>query len=180
MLDNELYQILIPIIQNGLNAQGFSNIPVVQLNQPTQQGVNTESTVYLTKLSDERLGFVRNNSEWDEIDQKEIETDSQIIVSNFQASALVIQNPEVISYTASDLLNYVALILNSFATVRALAQNNLGILRIAPIQNPYFSDDKDRFEAMPSFDFGITHRREIIQQTDIISDIIVNLYPLEG
>ena len=72
------------------------------------------------------------------------------------------------------------MILNSFPTVRILAQSNLGVLRIDPVQNPYFVDDKVRFEALPNFEVGITYTREITQITNIIDDITGNLYPLEG
>lgn len=180
MLDNALLQILIPIIQSGLTAQGYVNVPVLQLNQPTQQGVNTAPTVFLTKISTEHLGFNKNDSEWDSVGMQEIETDSQILIYKFQVSALAIQDPTVISYTASDLLTAVSLTLNSFPTVRTLAANNLGVLRIDPDLNPYFVDDKDRFEALPSFDFEITDVRSISQVTNTLSNIEGTLYPLEG
>lgn len=180
MNDNQLYEILIPIIQNGLNTQGYTGVPVIQLNQPTQEGVSSQPTIYITKTHDERFGFVQNNSVWDDINNQEVETDSQIYIAYFQISALTIQDPNNITYTASDLLNITAMILNSFATVRILAQSNLGVLRIDPVQNPYFVDDKVRFEALPNFEVGITYTREITQVTNIVENITGNLYPLEG
>lgn len=49
MLDNQLLQLVIPLIQNGMTALGYT-VPVLQSFQPTQQGVNTNPAFYIQKI----------------------------------------------------------------------------------------------------------------------------------
>ncbi len=174
MLDNELYKLLFDIIRKGLAAQNIDAV-VQQSNQPTQQGVPTKNTVFLTKITNKRYGWLGSKDEYDEDNSKEIHTETQNIETVFQVNALAIQKPNnIYQLTASDIINYVAAIMNSNATVQRLTENGCGIYRITDIRNPYFQDDKDRFEASPSFDFTITHKLivtteiPVLQSTELV------------
>ena len=57
MMDNELILVFLPIIQNGLIARGYTDVSVVQSNQPTQEGVTTSPGVFFFKVGDRRIGF---------------------------------------------------------------------------------------------------------------------------
>jgi len=172
MLDNELIQIFRPLIIAGLTARGFNGVSVVQAYQPTQQGINTGPTVYFFKVGDHRYGYLHRKDEWDPDEEKIIHTETQLYETTFQISALVTSNPSNINtYTASDLVNTVSAILQSDATLDALQDAGAPILRITDIRNPYFTDDRDRFEENPSFDFILIHEQVSITETPVIESI---------
>ena len=170
LTDNDLIRIFLPIIQDGLTADGFKKVTVKQGNQPTQQGINTLPTVYFYKLFDKRYGFLRRDDTWDSINEIMVHTETQQYETTFQIEALVLQNPKNTNlYTASDLVNEVASIMQSDSTRGILSSNDIGILRITDIRNPYFKDDRDQFEASPSFDFVLTYAQTRVTTSPVIT-----------
>lgn len=179
MLDNQLIQLFLPIIKHGLIANGLTNVSVKQAYQPTQQGVNTNATVYFFKVSDHRYGWVGRVNTWNADTGQMIYTETQNYETTFQINALVIQDPKTPNqYTASDLVNTVAQIMQSASTVQTLIDSDVGIYRITDIRNPYFMDDKDRFEASPSFDFTLTHKQISQTITPVISSTKLDIFPI--
>lgn len=177
MLDNQLIQLFLPIISTGLIANGYENIALVAGNQPTSQGVNTGPTVYFYKLHDVRYGFKETSDKYDEVLQQEIHTELQQYETTFQVSALVIANPLVVdTYTASDLVNQVAAILQSDSAIETLNASDVGIYRIRDSKNPYFIDDKDRAEANPLIEFTLTHKQVNISVIPVLDSIQTNIY----
>ena len=171
MTDNELIRLFLPIINAGLVADGFVQVKVQQSNQPTMQGINTNPTVYFYKIGDRRFGWRKGEDVWDTINSIMVHTELQYYETTFQISALVLQSPKNPSqYTASDLVNEVAAILQSDNTIQTLEAQSVGILRVTDVRNPYFMDDRDNFEASPSFDFTLTH-----QQIRISGDPVIEL-----
>lgn len=157
MTDNQFIQLFLPIIQAGLIADGFIDVITKQSNQPTQQGINSSPTVYFFKIFNKRYGFLGRYAQWEEKSSQMVHTESQYYETTFQVSALVRQFPITPNqYTASDLVNEVASIIQSDNTINILNNSGVGILRVTDISNPYFIDDKDQFEASPSFDFVLT------------------------
>jgi len=174
----------------------YGSIPIKQAYQPTQQGVNSVPTIYLYKLFDERVGSVRRRSRWawadlatedlDTIiteDGQPIGTDGgdmgsmgheemQQYATHFQLSALAVQDPANLeSLTASDILNYATAAIQGNAFMTAMRDNDVGILRVGQIRNPYFLNDRDRFEASPSFDFILTHKQVIVSTAPVVETI---------
>jgi hypothetical protein len=49
--------------------------------------------------------------------------------------------------------------MQSAATITALEAQGVGVLNVAQVLNPYFSDDRVRYEASPSADFRLTHKQ---------------------
>lgn len=177
MTDNDLIRLFLPIIQNGLIADGYLNVTVEQNYQPTMQGVPSGPTVYFFKVSDKRYGFLGRYDVWDNVHNVMTHTETQIFEATFQVSALVTQLPIVTnSYTASDLVNEVASIMQSDNTRAILLASNVEILRVIDVRNPYFIDDRDQYEAFPSFDFVLTYPQSRISTTPIISteNLVIN------
>jgi len=192
MLDNQLIALVIAQINAGFSRLGFS-VAVKQSYQPTRQGVNAGPTLYLHKLYDERMGSVGVSEQWigssvaaedDTVvtaeNATEIQgdnangfmqhTETQQYVTYFQATALSVQDPSNInSLTASDIANYAVSILQGTAFVSAIEAQGVGILKVGQIRNPYFDDDRQRFEASPSFDFGLTHKQIIVTTVPVIT-----------
>jgi hypothetical protein len=177
MLDNPLFTLLIQILIAGEATAGISGTPIAQSFQPQQQGVNSEPTVYLHKLFDKRYGSVFREDVWDANTSTMVHTESQQYETTFQLSALSTQNPATpAQYTASDLCNLCASILQSSVALATLKANQIGIERITDVRNPYFSDDRGQNEASPSFDFVITHKQIITSSVPIINATTFNVY----
>lgn len=166
MTDNQLIQLFLPIIQAGLIVDGFAGVIVKQANQPTQQGVNSSPTVYFTMIDKRRYGYLGRFYAWDSDDSVMVHTESQYMESTFQVSALVRQFPTTPNqYTANDLVYEVSNIMQSDSTLDLLNAAGVGILRVTDIRNPYFTDDRDQFEAVPSFDFTLTYQNSRVMNT---------------
>lgn len=175
MTDNQLIQLFLPIIQAGLIADGFNNVITKQANQPTQQGINSGPTVYFFKVASKRYGFLGRWDKWNTNTSKMVHTEAQYYETTFQISALVRQYPITPNqYTASDLVNEVASIMQSDNARAILNNSGVGILRVTDIVNPYFVDDHDQFEASPSFDFVLTSQASRVT-TDPVIELPIQL-----
>lgn len=176
MRDNDLIRVFLPIINSGIAAAGLTGVTIKQANQPTAQGANTNPTIYFFKVSDHRYGFLDRRDVWDEINEVMIHTEVQQYETVFQFSALVRQNPRTpVNYTASDLVNECAAILQSDVAMTQLFQNDIGILKITDIRNPYFTDDRDQYEASPSFDVTFTHKQTRVSTVPVIESVEYNV-----
>lgn len=169
--DNQLIQLFLPIINAALLADGFTGVTTKQANQPTQQGIQTNPAVYFFKVGDRRYGFLGRDDVWDQDSSSMQHSESQYYESTWQVSALVLQNPVTPNqYTASDLVNEVASIMQSDNTRDILNRSGVGILRVTDVLNPYFVDDRDNFEASPSFDFVLTYENIRQSTSPIVSE----------
>jgi hypothetical protein len=177
MYDNQIYQIIIPIITAGLAAQGLSSVLVVQDNQPTQQGADSVMTVYLHKLFNKTYGFSQEEDAWNANTGQMDHTSDQWDEAYFQASTLVTENPaDDSALTGSDLANITARILQSVSTVSTLAAAGLGILRIDTTANPFFTHDRDTFQSSAHFTFVITNNSPIVTVSPVVNDVQFNIY----
>ena len=67
--------------------------------------------------------------------------------------------------------------MQSDATRAILNASGVGILRVTDIINPYFVDDRDNFEASPSFDFVLTYQNvRVSTSPQITPPITQNIY----
>jgi len=176
LTDNALIQIFLPILNNGLTAGGFTGVTVKQANQPTQQGIQSNPALYFFKVNAKRYGYLGRLDVWDADDVEMVHTETQYIESTWQVSALVLQLPSTpTQYTASDLVNEAASIMQSDSTRDILNQSGIGILRVTDLVNPYFVDDRDNFEASPSFDFVLTYENTRTSQGTFVSEFNANI-----
>jgi len=178
VLDYQLIELFLPIINAGLIARGYSNVIVTSSYQPTTQGVNTSATVYYYKVGDYRYGWVKREDVWNPINSVMTYSEIQQYETTFQISALVISDPTNISYTASDLVNVVASIMQSRDTINTLEANGVGIYRVTNILNVPFIDDKDRYEFIPSFNFTLTHKQVNITTDPIVTPTELDIFPI--
>ncbi len=176
MLDNALIALIISTIIDQETIAAIPGTPIKQAFQPQQQGVNTIPTAYLYKIGDKRFGYPQKIDVWDSESESMIHKEMQQYETTFQISTLATQNPSTPeAYTASDILNLIAYILQSSATIAILEAQGVGILRIADIRNPYFIDDRGRNEASPSMDFVLTHKQIVLSTNPIIQDTEFNI-----
>lgn len=176
MLDNQLIALIESTLIAGEAVAGIPNMPILQAFQPTQQGVNVDPALYLFKVGDRRYGWVERKDVWDEDAEVMRHQETQQYETTFQISALATQNPKTPNaYTASDILNLVAYILQSADAIATLEAQGIGILRVTDVRNPYFSNDKQRNQASPSFDFTLTHKQVILSLVPIINSTEFNI-----
>lgn len=175
MYDNELITLVIStIIAQEATAiiptwKDGDPMPIAQAFQPTQQGVNTEPTAYMYKIGDHRYGWRGMSDVWDTVNSIMVHTEVQYYETTFQISVLSTQDPaNPIQFTASDLANKIAYILQSQKTVETFQAAGVGIERVTDVRNPYFSDDRNRNEACPSFDFVLTHKQIVSTEDNVL------------
>lgn len=155
MQDNQLWALLISVINTGLTARGIT-ATVQQSYQPTQQGVQTGPSVILSNVTAKRYGSP-NNKSVPATGDTATQTESYIVERTIQVGALSIQNPKKPGRTAFDIVDAVSAIMQSEATRNTLRAAGVGIIRIQDIRTPYFLDDKNLHESDPSFDFTVNY-----------------------
>ena len=107
----------------------------------------------------------------------EVRTTEQVYETTFQFSALSTQDPtNPNQLTASDILNYAAFIMQNPDTTAILEENGVGVLKIGQVRNPYFSDDRQRYEASPNLEMTLTHNQIILTAPPILSGETFNIY----
>jgi len=179
MFDNALIALIISTLIAGEETAGISGTPIKQAFQPTLQGVNSEPTAYLHKLGDRAIGYPKWEDTWNADTELMDHVETQQYETTFQISALSTQDPNnTAQYTASDILNLIRSIIQSQASVATFEAQNVGILRVTEIRNPYFLDDRQQNEASPSFDFTMTHKQIITSSLQPVTPISVALYPV--
>ena len=178
MLDNQLIALLISIINSGLILRGVNGAQILQSYQPTQQGIIETPVVLISKLPDVPRGWPQRIDTWNPLTLTESHGEMQIYETHFQIGSLYPQNPSVNSMTASDLANTVRQILQSEDCITTLFQNDVQIIRVDTVRNPYFKDDRDLFEMSPSFDIALNHKQLFVNESDSISDINSGIYPV--
>lgn len=108
-----------------------------------------------------------------------VHTEMQQKESKFQVMGLVTLDPKKTNQlTASDIANLACYVMQSSPTIQTLEAQGVGMLKIPEIRNPYFLDDRQRFEASPSFDFTLTHKQPIITTTPIVTGTDLQIVPV--
>ena len=172
MQDSQLISLLRTNIITGQAIVGLVDIPVIQAFQPRQQGVNDEPTIFLYKVGDRRYGYPYQGDVWDTDSSTIVHTQLQKYETTYQISALAIQDPSITgANTASDILNLVACALSDITIINTFEAQDVGILRITDVRNPYFTDERGRFESSPSMDITLTHERIITSTSNVLEEV---------
>ncbi len=159
---------------------GVDSIPVVQKDQPTQQGTNTAATIFFQKLFDIPRGSPKLTFGIDEDTGIWMDGMRQEYETHFQISALNWQDPLLTNVnTASDLVKGVFELLMIESMRSEMKSHNLLVLRVEQVRNPNFENDRGQFEYHPNFDLVLTHssiRQIPIDSTSVVEGEI-NLVP---
>lgn len=73
--------------------------------------------------------------------------------------------------TAKDYTRLAKMLISSQPFIEALTAQQIGMQRITDIRNVPFVNDQGNFEYNPSFDFTVSYKQTIIQQTPSISSV---------
>jgi hypothetical protein len=184
MTDNQLIAVLFQVITAGLAAQaitvgtGAGQVALKQSYQPRQQGAPLQPCVYLHKLSDKDYGFPMRSDVFVSAGNT-THTETQNVLTSYQVNATAIQNPaDTNALTASDYVNAVQLALSFEGGITALKTAGIGIFRITAITNTQWRDEQERFESDPSFDFIVSHKRQIVVTIPSTAAIIPVFNPI--
>ena len=165
-----------PLIKSSCASYGL-NVILKQSYQPTMQGAETDATLYFFNIGDKILGSPYRASVWNTTTLEYEDRDFQRIETTWQLNAHVRQKPQATTTqpTAKDVINIARMVMQTREFIETLQSSGLGILRVTDIRNPYFKDDRDQFQASPSFDFTLVHNQSMIRQGKTISSYEYNI-----
>lgn len=144
--------------------------------QPRQHGASNTPYVYFVKIGDHRHGTPARKDTYVELTADFAHTETQVYETTYQFAAKVPQDPaNVTELTESDILNAVSGIIQSDAILSAFQAQGVGILRVTDVRNAYVESDRDQFEAEPSFDVVLTHKRQIASTIPAVVTYEANL-----
>jgi hypothetical protein len=152
MTDRELDALIITLLTPLLAPVGLA-----RNYQQVMQGDASTPWVWFVKIGDSRHGYVRRSDTWDAQAAKLIHAEVQAVETTYQFTAATPPTPS--GPTAADILQTVADLVQSDLFLTACGAADVGVLRVTSVSNPYIRNDQDRFEAVPTFDLVLTHRR---------------------
>lgn len=164
---------LAPLVSQGLSlGRAF---------QPRAQGVASGPRFFYFVAGSRRVGFPDKRNVY--IPPTPPETEGHFELRQlqqyevrYQFMALIPQSPEdQTALSEHDALCALADIMAGERFRLALRAQGVGMLRITDVRNPYFTDDKDRFAADPSFDIVLTYPRQRVEINAPISAYDLNI-----
>lgn len=177
MRDKQLNALIMAQLKPAMVAtSGLADVLLTRNFQPTQQGATTGPAVYFVKLFDKRYGQTARKDTYQPTPGDFTHAERQQYETTYQFSAMVPQLPvSATSLTESDILNMVSGIMQSDTILQAFRAAGVGIQRITEVRNPYVVDDRDLFEATPSFDIVFTHSRDVVSTIPAVVTYGANL-----
>ncbi len=180
MNDNALYTLIKTTIDAQLADVGLAGLVTAKAYQDIRQGTEATTAAYFTKLFDVFDGMPEEDCEWDSVHSVETRTQTQVVQSTFQLIGLAIQTPgNLTQLTASDTANLIAGILKTPETMAAFQAVGVGLVSLNQSRNPYFIDDKERYEASANFDFVLTHKQVITKSVPYTDTVTVTPLPVQ-
>lgn len=171
---NELDLILLirkSLIQLIDQQPSMAGTQVVTEYQAVSQGRTDGPTLYFFQLpTGQRYGTQEYIARPDLTGQM-VRSEGQWYRLGYQIMAL---NGSKIGLPAQDLITMASMLVGSGGFRQLLRREQVGIERITEVRSPYFSNDRDRFEMSPSFDFTLSTKRTIIQQSAAITATELN------
>jgi hypothetical protein len=169
--DNTLFSLIADTLDAGSALAGWNYVTVAR-DQPSPQGAVTAPTIYLERQFDDRYGWPAVQSQYNPPNPNTppnpqgtyTKTEVQWIEAHFQVSAMVIQDPSNLALpTALDVVRYLAQYMNARPIVKSLSrQSGVNVLKAGTVRNPWDKDDRDIFEATPSFDLIVQYQAELV------------------
>lgn len=169
---NLIYAAIIATLQAGLSARAVANVDVRNWYQRRVQGAPPGMALLLSNVNAHRYGFLGRDDRWDADAGSEMHTEIQAMEMAIQCTAQSPAPPPnhpLPPYAASDLARFGATILASDAGRAQLRAYGFGIERITDIRQPYFKDEADQFEQVPSFDFVLTFNQVERTTTPVVT-----------
>lgn len=175
MRDNELMVLIRTTLLELLSEQGMQGVTVATSYQADNQGRVTTPTLYYFKVMDNRAGWQGRTNSYDPDTGKVTVEQRQWIRSTFQIQGLAsFDKNDLYQDTAEDLTRMAAMLVQSESFRLALRAKGVGMERVTEIRSPQFVNDRDQFQASPSFDFTVSRQDRIIQQSPVLEAVEIN------
>lgn len=155
---------IIAVIREGLYVLGYADWDVRQGVQPFVSSIK-KPTLVITMLSSPHYGWQHSS---DEIGDKIIHKEK--LYQEFNFSLQAIQKTGGVNQSLN-VINAIALFLNSDQGVNALQIRGYGIDRIREIRTGFVSNDSDVYERVPSFDFTVNTLQTLTSDVPEIAKI---------
>jgi len=145
--------------------------------QPRQAGTPSGAALFFFKVGDKRYGWPKRFDLFNEAGEVFDHELRQQYETTIQFDAWVPQDPaQATAPTESDVLNTVSGIIQSDTVVQAFRAAGVGLQRVTEVRNPFVVDDRDRFEAVPSFDIVVTHFRVLAATVPTVVTYDANIH----
>lgn len=170
MYDAAIFTAVIAVLRAGMGMDA-ATLDIAQMYQPRAAGRPTTRALLLHKVGERRYGQVKREDVPDPdnpaamLHRETQSYETRLQVNGFAKPPPAEGAPDPTEPTASDLLNRAAAVLQSDAAIVAFRAAGIGVLRITDVRNPHFRNDRDQFEASPSFDFILTHDQVTVTTT---------------
>lgn len=165
MTEAEVWRSIITTLRAGLDAQGQNAILIKQSFQPRKQGVDSQDTIYLFKITSRRVGHQGKNFLYNQGNDNFDTTENYWLEATFQLNAVIERDiTDSNSLTDYDIVDLCGAILQASPARKKLLESGIGILKIGEVRNPYSLDDRDQFDQNSSFDFILTYNQTIASQ----------------
>ena len=179
--EKQLFRAIKSALDTGFAALAIS-VGVKQNAQPVQQGVPSGPVILMELINHHRHGYSARTDVYvapvpPATEGTFTHTESQVYESMFQLTCLSPQDPSNTGQlTAGDLANYASMIMQSDATITYMRGQGIGLERVSEVRNPKFSDDRDRFEATPSFDVILAHNFNVTSTNPMLQSEEFSIY----
>lgn len=170
MRENEIFKNLRDVLLNSLD---IPEVEVKRSFQPTQQGGDFNPTIYMHLVSQRRYGYLERSEIPSDTLMRHIER--QYYESTIQFTGYVMEDANT-DITSVDLLNLAAEILQSDSGREYLRSKQMSIIRLTDIRHLYITDEQDRFQSSPSFDFVVITQQIKETTSPIIRTVEFNKY----
>lgn len=179
MNDNQIIALIISIMRSGLDSIGLNDVLIKQQWQPRQSGIETQDTLYLSKILATRYGFPSRKDVYDESTGQFTHTETIWRTPTFQFSGYALQNPDNVNETtASDITEMAADVMQTSATRLLLLDQNVGIIRITDVRENYFVNERGRYQQNPSFDFVLSYRFTLTNMVSPVDQYCIDTHPV--
>lgn len=169
-------QALIALVRSALLAEAPAGVAVLQKDNPVSVGASSTPTIYIeVVIPGLRYGVLGRrdlDTETDDMTHEE----TQWLETTLQISTLVTLEDDEPS--ASDLLQIAADILMGDKGLAAFAVQGVRPLRITTSRTVHFVNDRQQYEANPSFDIVLTRVQIRESTTPALSEITGSGAPL--
>ena len=201
--DFQIAELIINVLRTGLDALGLNSVLIKQLYQHRQVGIEQSPTLYFFKVVAPRYGypgrqdihdtntntFSHHESVWRTPTYQVsgyggYTNRSQTVFDSFgfepEGSNFGRSNFGTTLPTASDITEKAADVMQTSSTRLALLERNVGIIRITDVRESYFTDERQRYEQNPSFDFQLSYQHTILTRVDPVTDYKINSNLVQG
>jgi len=177
MIEADIWRALIAVLRAGLDAQGYPGIAIKQTYQPKKQGVNSQDTVYLYKITSRRASHQAKKFVYNLANNNFEGEEGYWLEGLFQLTPQIERDTvDEDSITSYDIADLCAAILQTETAIKQLLESGIGIYRITDVRNPYSIDDYDQFDQESNFDFTLVYRQVIRSIVPVADPIILDIH----